>query len=185
MAFDVLERPAFAPSVARIARPDLTISASAQDFMLLAQRRQDPDTCSSAAAWSMEGDTELGLVVKNALDALELPLLACHWSPRAVLAACCPSPEGAPAFFEHRTCRRPEAGHERPPLPAPAPIVVYSCSGCSSAAQLANHVAVPVDTGPAWPKSSCIAGVGATCPAGENWRASGRPIIALDGCPLV
>ncbi len=45
-----------------------------------------------------------------------------------------------------------EPGDLRPPAaatapthcPAPAPIV-YSCSGCSSAAQLANHVALRLD----------------------------------------
>ncbi len=31
---------------------------------------------------SMEGDTELGLVVKNTLDALELPLLHAAWLRR-------------------------------------------------------------------------------------------------------
>jgi predicted lipid carrier protein YhbT len=67
--------------------PDLTVSANAQDFLLLAQRRQDPDTLFFNRRLVMEGDTELGLVVKNALDALELPVLdPRHWSPRAVLA---------------------------------------------------------------------------------------------------
>ena len=75
----------FAPSAPH-AQPDLTISANAQDFLLLAQRRQDPDTLFFNRRLVMEGDTELGLVVKNALDALELPVLApSHWSPRAVL----------------------------------------------------------------------------------------------------
>ena len=70
----------------RQADPDLTISANAQDFLLLAQRRQDPDTLFFNRRLVMEGDTELGLVVKNALDALELPVLdPLHWTPRAVL----------------------------------------------------------------------------------------------------
>jgi predicted lipid carrier protein YhbT len=35
----------------------------------------------------MEGDTELGLLVKNALDALELPVLDLQqWTPDKVLA---------------------------------------------------------------------------------------------------
>ncbi|MEZ5608277.1 MAG: SCP2 sterol-binding domain-containing protein [Burkholderiaceae bacterium] len=68
------------------AEPDLSISANAQDFLLLAQRRQDPDTLFFNRRLVMEGDTELGLVVKNALDALEVPVLdPSHWSPRAVL----------------------------------------------------------------------------------------------------
>lgn len=84
------------------AHPDLTISANAQDFLLLAQRRQDPDTLFFNRRLVMEGDTELGLVVKNALDALELPVLdPTHWSPRAVLQR-----------------RAPHLARQLPPLPA-------------------------------------------------------------------
>ncbi|GIZ51686.1 ubiquinone anaerobic biosynthesis accessory factor UbiT [Noviherbaspirillum aridicola] len=55
------------------ATPDLTISASAHDFLLLARREEDPDTLFFSRRLSMEGDTELGLLVKNTLDAIELP----------------------------------------------------------------------------------------------------------------
>ena len=62
--------------------------------------------------------------------------------------------------------------------------LVYSCSGCSSAAQLANHVALQMDRrGVA--EMSCIAGVGGDVPQLVRLAKSGRPIIALDGCPLV
>ena len=62
--------------------------------------------------------------------------------------------------------------------------LVYSCSGCSSAAQLANHVALQLDRrGVA--EMSCIAGVGGDVPHLMKPARSGRPIIALDGCPLV
>lgn len=57
------------------ARTDLTISASAQDFFLLALRKEDPDTLFFSRRLVMEGDTELGLLVKNTLDAMELPPL--------------------------------------------------------------------------------------------------------------
>ncbi|HMN94098.1 MAG TPA: putative zinc-binding protein [Hydrogenophaga sp.] len=61
--------------------------------------------------------------------------------------------------------------------------LVYSCSGCSSAAQLANHVAVRLDrSGIA--EMSCIAGVGGDVPSLLRLASSGRHIIALDGCPL-
>ncbi len=56
--------------------PDLMISASAQDFLLLARRQEDPDTLFFSRRLVMEGDTELGLLVKNTLDAIELPVLA-------------------------------------------------------------------------------------------------------------
>jgi len=91
----------FAPSSPQ-SNPDLAISANAQDFLLLAQRRQDPDTLFFNRRLVMEGDTELGLVVKNALDALELPVLdPSHWSPRAVLQR-----------------KAPHLARQLPPLPA-------------------------------------------------------------------
>lgn len=61
--------------------------------------------------------------------------------------------------------------------------LVYSCSGCSSAAQMANHIALQLDRrGVA--EMSCIAGVGGDVPSLLKTARSGRPIIALDGCPL-
>jgi O2-independent ubiquinone biosynthesis accessory factor UbiT len=66
---------------------DLTLSASAHDFLRLAQRQEDPDTLFFSRRLSIEGDTELGLVVKNALDALDLPVLDLQqWAPQQVLA---------------------------------------------------------------------------------------------------
>ena len=51
--------------------PDLTISATARDFLLLLARREDPDTLFFSRRLVSEGDTELGLTVKNLLYALE------------------------------------------------------------------------------------------------------------------
>ena len=66
--------------------PDLTISANAFDFLQLAQRQEDPDTLFFNRRLSMEGDTELGLIVKNTLDALELPVLDLQqWLPRQIV----------------------------------------------------------------------------------------------------
>lgn len=62
--------------------------------------------------------------------------------------------------------------------------LVYSCSGCSSAAQLANHVALALDRCGA-AEMSCIAGVGGDVPHLMRIARSGRSILALDGCPLV
>ena len=53
--------------------PELTISASAHDFLMLALRKEDPDTLFFSRRLCMECDTELGLLVKNTLDAMELP----------------------------------------------------------------------------------------------------------------
>ena len=66
--------------------------------------------------------------------------------------------------------------------PAARPLV-YSCSGCSSAAQLANHVALQLDRRDI-AEMSCIAGVGGDVPQLLKVVRSGRPIVALDGCPL-
>jgi len=66
--------------------PDLTISASAYDFLMLALRKEDPDTLFFSRRLCMEGDTELGLLVKNTLDAMELPPLDIRlFSPKKVL----------------------------------------------------------------------------------------------------
>ena len=59
----------------RTLHPDLTISADARDFLLLGLRREDADTLFFNRRLTLEGDTELGLFVKNALDALEIPVL--------------------------------------------------------------------------------------------------------------
>lgn len=61
--------------------------------------------------------------------------------------------------------------------------LVYSCSGCSNVAQLANDIAVRLDrSGHA--EMSCIAGVGGDVKSLVKVATSGRPIVAIDGCPL-
>jgi O2-independent ubiquinone biosynthesis accessory factor UbiT len=67
-----------------VAEPDLTIGAGAHDFWLLAQRREDPDTLFFNRRLVMEGDTELGLMVKNTLDGIDLT----EYAPQRVLARC-------------------------------------------------------------------------------------------------
>lgn len=68
------------------------------------------------------------------------------------------------------------------PLP-----LVYSCSGCSSAAQLANHVAVRLDR-EGLAEMSCVAGLGGDVPSlvrkAHEAVAGGRPVLAIDGCVL-
>ena len=66
---------------------DLTLSASAHDFVQLARRQEDPDTLFFNRRLAMEGDTELGLLVKNTIDAIELPMLHLEqFKPSQVLA---------------------------------------------------------------------------------------------------
>lgn len=61
--------------------------------------------------------------------------------------------------------------------------IVYSCSGCSNIAQLANDVAVKMDRG-GIAEMSCIAGVGGNVKPLVKKAQSGRKIIAIDGCIL-
>ncbi len=61
--------------------------------------------------------------------------------------------------------------------------LVYSCSGCSSAAQMANYIAVQLDR-QELAEMSCIAGVGGNVKKLVRTALSGRKIIAIDGCPL-
>ena len=70
-----------------VGEADLTISASAHDFVLLARRQEDPDTLFFSRRLAMEGDTELGLLVKNTIDAIELPMVNLEpFKPAQVLA---------------------------------------------------------------------------------------------------
>lgn len=50
---------------------DVTISADVDDLVLLAARRTDPDTLFFQRRLRLSGDTELGLAIKNVLDAVE------------------------------------------------------------------------------------------------------------------
>lgn len=61
--------------------------------------------------------------------------------------------------------------------------IVYSCSGCSSAAQMANYIAVQLDRREI-AEMSCIAGVGGNVKKLVRTALSGRKIIVIDGCPL-
>lgn len=65
--------------------------------------------------------------------------------------------------------------------------MVYSCSGCSNVAQLANSIAVKLDRNNI-AEMSCIAGVGGNvkslCGKLNRAQRHSRKIIALDGCPL-
>jgi len=50
---------------------DLIIEGTLYDFLLLATRREDPDTLFFNRRLRLNGNTELGLYVKNFLDSLE------------------------------------------------------------------------------------------------------------------
>jgi len=61
--------------------------------------------------------------------------------------------------------------------------LIYSCSGCSDVAQLANNTAVKLDHAGEF-EMSCISGVGGKVPSLVNTARSGRSITVIDGCPL-
>lgn len=61
--------------------------------------------------------------------------------------------------------------------------LIYSCSGCSSVAQLANDSALELNERKV-AQMSCISGVGGHVKPLVKLAQSGRPIIALDGCDL-
>lgn len=61
--------------------------------------------------------------------------------------------------------------------------LVYSCSGCSSAAQTANSIAIKMNREKI-AEMSCIAGVGGDVKPLVRTAKSNREIIAIDGCPL-
>ncbi len=61
--------------------------------------------------------------------------------------------------------------------------LIYSCSGCSNIAQLANQVAIELDR-EGQVEMSCIAGIGGGVPSLVKKAKSAQKIISLDGCPL-
>ena len=58
--------------VSATAEADVSFSADASDLLMIAARKQDPDTLFFQRRLVIEGDTELGLYVKNLMDAIEL-----------------------------------------------------------------------------------------------------------------
>ncbi len=63
-------------------KPDLVMRSTFTDFYLLATRQEDPDTLFFNRRLVIEGDTELGLIAKNAMDSLDLPkpvLMLCNF----------------------------------------------------------------------------------------------------------
>jgi predicted lipid carrier protein YhbT len=78
-------RPSFESTPA-----DLTMSARSRDFLALLLREEDADTLFFSRRLLMEGATELGLLVKNTLDGIDLPRfdsaqLRAHLAPEELL----------------------------------------------------------------------------------------------------
>ncbi|EFS13045.1 lipid carrier protein [Shigella flexneri 2930-71] len=58
--------------VSQNTQADVSFSADASDLLMIAARKQDPDTLFFQRRLVIEGDTELGVYVKNLMDAIEL-----------------------------------------------------------------------------------------------------------------
>jgi predicted lipid carrier protein YhbT len=54
---------------------DVRFSATSDDLLLIAGRKEDPDTLFFQRRLKIEGDTEIGLEVKNLIDALDIDQL--------------------------------------------------------------------------------------------------------------
>ena len=65
---------------------DLVLRATTRDYIALALREEDADTLFFSRRLIMEGDTDLGLLVKNTLDAVDWDTLIANARPSAVLA---------------------------------------------------------------------------------------------------
>jgi len=52
--------------------PDLLLNGTVYNYLLLASRREDTDTLFFSRRLHMQGDTELGLYIKNFLDGLDM-----------------------------------------------------------------------------------------------------------------
>jgi predicted lipid carrier protein YhbT len=61
--------------------PEVSIRACAWDYYRLARRLEDPDTLFFSRRLTIDGDTELGLLVKNALDAIDWTRLTGRLGP--------------------------------------------------------------------------------------------------------
>lgn len=68
---DGMFRPVFRPD----REPDLAFAANLSAYLQLLARQEDPDTLFFSRDLEIVGDTELGLIVKNMLDAVEWPKL--------------------------------------------------------------------------------------------------------------
>lgn len=75
IAFDVSWQGSAFAAAPGTGEPDVVIGATLYDLGLLATRREDPDTLFFSRRLVMEGDTELGLLIKNTLDAIDGALL--------------------------------------------------------------------------------------------------------------
>lgn len=81
---------------------DVSFSGNLNDLVLIAGRKEDPDTLFFQRRLSIEGDTELGLEVKNLMDSVDLQQL-----PKALQILL-----HQLADFVHKRMQTPNSSHE-------------------------------------------------------------------------
>ncbi|UAW99338.1 SCP2 sterol-binding domain-containing protein [Halopseudomonas nanhaiensis] len=81
--------------LAETAPADVIIRGRWRDFLLMVSRQEDPDTLFFRRRLVIEGDTELGLAVKNLIDSLDPELLPPRlWQAVRWLGAAAADPDG-------------------------------------------------------------------------------------------
>jgi uncharacterized metal-binding protein len=78
------------------------------------------------------------------------------------------------------TLSAPPTSAEHQTLPKP---IVYACSGCSDAGELADHIAREL-TRSGQAEMSCLAGIGGRVKNLMSKAERAQEILAIDGCPL-
>lgn len=70
-----------------------------------------------------------------------------------------------------------------PLMPKKAASVVYACSGCSDAGEIADHIARRL-TREGAAQMSCLAGIGGRVKSLVSKAENAKHILVVDGCPL-
>ncbi len=73
--------------------------------------------------------------------------------------------------------------NSKPAAPEKTKTVVYACSGCSDAGEIADRIARQLTRDGA-AQMSCLAGIGGRVKSLLAKAASAERILAIDGCPL-
>jgi uncharacterized metal-binding protein len=73
--------------------------------------------------------------------------------------------------------------HSSPPVPNKTSTVVYACSGCSDAGEIADRIARQL-TREGVAQMSCLAGIGGRVKSLLLKAENAERILAVDGCPL-
>src|ERR1017187_4553757 len=73
--------------------------------------------------------------------------------------------------------------HSNPPVPNKTSTVVYACSGCSDAGEIADRIARHL-TREGVAQMSCLAGIGGRVKSLLSTAEKAERILVVDGCPL-